>query len=161
MIRPPKVCDPLRSFPSRLTSLIACVLKSSVLVWLRSLRLIFSYLWESRKYLQPPDTFDSTFPLDRQRRHSAVFQTEPTARTNAGSFGWVGSAKTPTTVGKYCQVKNRIVDWRSGMRTSIFYWSLWPVASIAVKVRGIVCVVSTKVSFYSHRPCLERYRVSN
>ena len=32
-----------------------------------------------------------------------------------------------------------------------------PVASIVIRVRGIVCVISFIVSFFNQRPCLERY----
>ena len=33
-------------------------------------------------------------------------------------------------------------------------------ASIVIRVRGVVCVVSSTASFSNHRPCLESYWVS-
>ena len=41
-----------------------------------------------------------------------------------------------------------------------FNWSLLPAASIVSRVKGIVRVVSSHISFSNYRPCLERYRVS-
>ena len=42
-----------------------------------------------------------------------------------------------------------------------FCWSFWPTASVLISVRGIVCVAWPIVSFSSHRPRLEKYRVSH
>ena len=41
-----------------------------------------------------------------------------------------------------------------------FYWSLGPAASILIRVSGIICVLSSIVSFSNHRPCLEKDWVS-
>ena len=41
-----------------------------------------------------------------------------------------------------------------------FHWSLLPVACFVIRARGIVCVVSSIVSFSNDRPRLESYRVS-
>ena len=37
-----------------------------------------------------------------------------------------------------------------------FYWSRWPADSLVIRVKNIVCVVSSIPSFSDHRPCLER-----
>lgn len=41
-----------------------------------------------------------------------------------------------------------------------FYWSLWKIASIVIRVRCIVCLVWSIVSLSNHSPCLEMYTVS-
>ena len=42
-----------------------------------------------------------------------------------------------------------------------FCGSFWPTASVLISVRAIVCVAWPIVSFSSHRPCLEKHRVSH
>ena len=41
-----------------------------------------------------------------------------------------------------------------------FHFFLRPVASIVMKVRGVVCVEPSNASSFNHRTCLDRQRVS-
>ena len=70
---------------------------------------------------------------------------------------------------KYCahivSVKAKVRSLRNSshpvpLPDRCFHWSLWPVASFVIRAGGIVCVVSSVVSFCSQRPRLESYRLS-
>ena len=59
------------------------------------------------------------------------------------------------SIGYLHMVTHQIVWEALWLFRSLLYRSLWPVASIILRVsRGIVGVVSSTVSFSNHRPCL-------
>lgn len=63
---------------------------------------------------------------------------------------------------KFCFEPNQAAARKSpvALPNNCFYWFLWAVASTAISVKGIVCVISSIVLFSNHKACLESGRAS-